>query len=149
MRIYLPESIGLRIRLIRIKDLVNEADFLSIGTNDLIQYLMGTDRSNIHLSEYLEPFQPAVLKVLDGIIKETKESGKEISICGEMAGDPGMAKILVGLGYRHLSLNPHLIDKVGEVIGRDTLKDLEKEVREILKVKTLAGIKQILSEGRR
>lgn len=130
-----------------IKDLVDEADFLSIGTNDLIQYLMGTDRSNIHLSEYLEPFQPAMLKVLDGIIKETKESGKEISVCGEMAGDPGMARILVGLGYKHLSLNPYLIDKVGEVIGQDTLEDLEKEVREILKIKTLAGIKQILSEN--
>ncbi|MBU0567538.1 phosphoenolpyruvate--protein phosphotransferase [bacterium] len=130
-----------------IKDLVDEADFLSIGTNDLIQYLMGTDRSNIHLSEYLEPFQPAMLKVLDGIIKETKESGKEISVCGEMAGDPGMARILVGLGYKHLSLNPYLIDKVGEVIGQDTLEDLEKEVREILKIKTLAGIKQILSKN--
>ncbi|MBU0567806.1 hypothetical protein KJ693_09430 [bacterium] len=79
--------------------------------------------------------------------KETKESGKEISVCGEMAGDPGMARILVGLGYQHLSLNPHLIDKVGEVIGQDTLEDLEKEVREILKIKTLAGIKQILSEN--
>lgn len=129
-----------------IKDLVDEADFLSIGTNDLIQYLMGTDRCNLHLSEYLEPLQPAVLKVLDSIIKETGESGKEISVCGEMAGDPGMARILVGLGYRHLSLNPHLIDKVGEVIGQNTLEGLEKEARELLKVKTLAGIKQILLE---
>jgi len=132
-----------------IEYLADEADFLSIGTNDLIQYIMGVDRNSNHLAELHEPFQPAVLKVLSNIIENTRQSDKEISVCGEMAGNPEVAKILVGLGYRYLSINPHNINKVGDAINEHNLKDLEKDARDILKAKTLANIKQVLSEGKR
>lgn len=131
-----------------IEDLADETDFLSIGTNDLIQYIMGVDRSNNHLVELSEPFQPAILKVLRDIIENTKQSGKEISVCGEIAGDVDMAKILIGLGYRSLSTNPHKIGKVGDAISECTLKNLQKEARDILKAKTLTNIKQVLSKGK-
>ncbi|MCK4814189.1 phosphoenolpyruvate--protein phosphotransferase, partial [bacterium] len=131
-----------------IEDLADETDFLSIGTNDLIQYIMGVDRSNRYLVELSEPFQPAILKVLRDIIENTKQSGKEISVCGETAGDVDMAKILIGLGYRSLSTNPNNIGKVGDAISECTLKNLQKEARDILKAKTLTSIKQVLSKGK-
>lgn len=129
-----------------IKYLADEADFLSVGTNDLIQYIMGVDRSNIHLVELSEPFQPAVFKVLSDIIENAGQSGKEVSVCGEIAGDPEVARILAGLGYRYLSINPYNINKVGDAISESTLKDLEKKARGVLKAKTLANIKRVLSK---
>ena len=80
------------------------------------------------------------------IVENTRESGKEISVCGEIAGDPKIAKILVGLGFRSLSINPYYINKVGDAISKCSLKDLEKKIENIFSVNTLANIKQILSK---
>lgn len=128
-----------------IKYLADEVDFLSVGSNDLIQYIMGADRSNTHMSELSEPFQPAILKVLSSIIKDAAESNKEISVCGEIASNSEMARILVGLGYRYLSINPYSINRIGDAISGQTLKDLEEEARAVLGAGTLSDIKRILS----
>ncbi len=127
-----------------VKEFLAEADFLSIGTNDLIQYVMGVDRANNYLMDLADPFQPAVIRVLKDIVVQTKGSDKEITICGEIAGDPAMTGILVGLGYRYLSINPYSIDGVGEVIRGHELKEFEEETDEILKVNTLENVKEIV-----
>ncbi|MGA1871675.1 MAG: phosphoenolpyruvate--protein phosphotransferase [bacterium] len=128
-----------------IRDFADEADFLSIGTNDLIQYIMGVDRSNIYLDELYEPYQPAILRVLKDIIDETRDTGKEISVCGEIAGDPEVAKILVGFGFRYLSMNPHMINKVGDALSEYTLGELERAADDIFKATTLASVRTLLA----
>ncbi len=128
-----------------IREFAAEADFLSIGTNDLIQYVMGVDRANNFLVDLADPFQPAVIRVLKDIVDNTKESGKDITVCGEIAGDPEMAGILVGLGYRHLSVNPYSFDGIGEVISAHESGDFERKADKILKANTLEDIKEIVA----
>ena len=128
-----------------IEHFIQEADFLSIGTNDLIQYVMGVDRANTHLEELADPFQPAVMKVLKHIIDKTKGSGKEVTVCGEIAGDPFIAGVLAGMGYRYLSINPYSIAGVGERLSSRKITDFENEVSRILEENTLNGIKNLVN----
>ncbi|MBI5623566.1 MAG: phosphoenolpyruvate--protein phosphotransferase [Elusimicrobia bacterium] len=128
-----------------VDDLAGEADFLSVGTNDLIQYVMGADRMNARLAEFHDPFQPAVLRVLRDIRAGTRLAGKEVSVCGEIASDPAVARVLVGLGYRSLSVNPHQAEKLAEALGSRTLAELEALAGEVLKAKTLAAARKLVS----
>ena len=121
----------------RIEYLAEEADFLSVGTNDLIQYLMGADRGNAHLIDLSNPLQPAVLKALDQIIKSTRKIKKELVVCGEMASDPELASILVGCGFRALSVNPNSLEKIGEVLSGSTILGLKRKYCRLFDMKTL------------
>ena len=129
-----------------VRHLADEADFLSIGTNDLIQYIMGVDRSNSHLVELSNPLQPAILKVLNDIAEMTRSVDTEVSICGEIAGDPEMATILVGFGYRYLSMNPHKLDPVGDAVSKYTLEELKKRAMSLLESKTLEDVRRLVAQ---
>ena len=83
-----------------------EVDFLSVGTNDLIQYTLAIDRTDERLSGHYEPREPAVLRLLRMIASAGRRSGKDLSVCGEMAADPLMVALLVGLGFRAFSMTP-------------------------------------------
>jgi phosphoenolpyruvate-protein phosphotransferase (PTS system enzyme I) len=83
---------------------VKVIDFASIGTNDLVQYLFAVDRNNANVADLYQPEHPIVLQVLKSLIDQTHETGKSLSICGEVAGDPEMLPWLVGLGFKHLSV---------------------------------------------
>jgi phosphotransferase system enzyme I (PtsI) len=120
--------------------LYEEADFLSIGTNDLIQYIMGVDRNNTHLGDLSSPFQPAVLKVLSEISRAVEMGGKEVVVCGEIASDPLMAQILVGLGYGNLSINIHRLTVVGDALAAYTRKELTDSARNLLAMPTLEHV---------
>jgi phosphoenolpyruvate-protein kinase (PTS system EI component) len=86
------------------RQLAAEVDFFSIGTNDLIQYLLATDRTSAEVAGYYEPLHPAVLHILKSILETAKAEGKTISVCGEMAGNPAYTELLLGLGARSFSL---------------------------------------------
>jgi len=86
--------------------LAAEVDFFSVGTNDLIQYLLAVDRTDPRVSALYEPLHPAVLRTLARIARTALASGRSLSVCGEMAGQPLQAMLLVGLGYRELSMAP-------------------------------------------
>ena len=120
-----------------IQYLADEADFLSVGTNDLIQYLMGADRGNAHLVDLSNPLQPAVLKALDQIIRSTRKIKKELVVCGEMASDPELAKLLVGCGFRALSVNPNSLEKIGEILASSTILGLKRKYSRLFDMKTL------------
>jgi phosphotransferase system enzyme I (PtsI) len=92
--------------------LADAVDFLSIGTNDLIQYLLAVDRSDPRVSRHYQPLHPAVLRTLRAVVEAGARRGVEVSVCGEMAADPLQALVLLGLGVRDLSMNPAAIPRV-------------------------------------
>ncbi|HSP86967.1 MAG TPA: phosphoenolpyruvate--protein phosphotransferase [Ignavibacteriaceae bacterium] len=98
------------------REFAHEVDFLSIGTNDLIQYLMAVDRGNDLVSGLYQEFSPAVIRTLHHIITEGNKAKKEISFCGEMAADTLAIPLLVGLGYKSLSMSPSTIPYAKRII---------------------------------
>lgn len=100
------------------KEFAMEVDFLSIGTNDLIQYLMAVDRGNDFVSDLYQEFSPAVVRTISHIVNEANKAGKTVSLCGEMAGDTLAIPLLVGLGLNSLSLSPSTIPYAKRIISK-------------------------------
>jgi len=106
-----------------LKTFLRYFDYLSIGTNDLIQYTLAIDRADESVAHLYDPLHPAVLRLVADTIAEGRAQGKEISVCGEMAGDVGMTRLLLGLGLRSFSMHPAQILAVKqEVLRADTAK---------------------------
>ena len=97
-------------------DLANEVDFFSIGTNDLIQYTLAVDRVNERVATLYNPMHPAVLQLLSSVAKSAKRAKIDISICGEMASEPEVTPLLLGMGFRTLSLAPPMLPEVKKII---------------------------------
>jgi len=96
-------------------------DFLSIGTNDLIQYTLAIDRADEQVAHLYDPLHPAILRLLADTIAQGVAAGKEVAVCGEMAGDPAMTRLLLGLGLRSFSMHPTQLLRVKqEVLRADT-----------------------------
>ena len=120
-----------------VEHLLEVADFISVGTNDLIQYLLAVDRTNESVASLYQPFHPAVLKTLKGIFKAGQDSGKEVSICGEMGGDPLATIVLLGLGNQgELSMEAHSIPKVKKVIRKISLEEARQMADHALSLKS-------------
>ncbi|MDJ0654780.1 MAG: phosphoenolpyruvate--protein phosphotransferase [Xanthomonadales bacterium] len=108
-------------------------DFLSIGTNDLIQYTLAIDRVDDQVGYLYDPLHPAVLKLLQLTIEGAQIAGKPLSMCGEMAGDPNYTRLLLGLGLRDFSMRPGSLLEVRQVINGANLEDLRQSVRRIMR----------------
>jgi phosphotransferase system enzyme I (PtsI) len=121
-----------------------EVDFASIGTNDLCQYLFAADRMNPELTEYCQPFAPALLRVLRQIIFAFNAADKEISLCGEMAGDPRATALLAGMGLRKFSMSASSIGQVKMTISQTDVKAAQKLAEEAIAVATQAEIMELL-----
>jgi phosphotransferase system enzyme I (PtsI) len=106
-----------------------QADFLSLGTNDLTQYVLAVDRGTSRVANLYDPFHPAVLRLIKMVADGGERYGKPVSICGEMAGDPLATILLIGLGLSSLSLSPGLIPEVKEII-RATTSEQARHVAE-------------------
>lgn len=119
--------------------LAKEVDFFSLGTNDLIQYLLAADRSNQYVQRYYDPLHPAVLLSLEYLASVTKQYGTDICLCGEMATDPVCLLALVGLGLRQFSLSAPYIPRLKEFIG---LIDTQKAEQLAQKFLTFADSKE-------
>lgn len=133
---------------IMINRLVSEVDFLSIGTNDLVQYLLTTDRMSSAMSPYYEPLHPAVLEVLSLLASAAVAAGKSISICGEMAGNPAYTALLLGLGFRKLSVSPAEILEIKNAIRSTNVQHAEEWARFVLQLDTVEQIKKCLYEAK-
>ena len=107
-------------------------DFLSIGTNDLIQYTLAIDRIDDNVNYLYDPLHPSVLQLIYNVIVAGKEFGIPISMCGEMAGDPEFTKLLLGLGLRNFSMEPTQIHEVRQEIRESTISLLENKAYDIL-----------------
>lgn len=113
-------------------DFAREVDFLSIGTNDLIQYLMAVDRGNDLVAELFQEFSPAVVRTLHHIVLEAKKSGKSVSLCGEMAADTLAIPLLVGLGLESLSMSPSTIAYAKRIIRSCSMANLKELAEDCL-----------------
>jgi len=113
-----------------------EADFFSIGTNDLIQYSLAIDRVNEHVSYLYEPLHPAILRNIKRVVDIAHKEGIEVGICGEMAADPLYTLIFLGLGLDELSMHPLAIPRVKKVLRRSTRTEGEGLLKEVLQFST-------------
>jgi len=116
--------------------LAKEANFFSIGTNDLIQYSLAVDRANEKVAYLYEPAHPAVLRLIRAVIDAAHQAGIKVGMCGEMAGDPSLALILLGLGLDEFSIPPQVIPELKYIIRAVSYKDSQNFANEIMKLST-------------
>ncbi len=140
MMVEVPSAVWLAARLAR------EVDFFSIGTNDLIQYLLAADRNNPKVAHLYEAFHPAVISALSEVINVARAADKEVGICGEMASDPLATLLLVGLGLDELSLSPLFIPVVRKLVREVDYQTARQTAREILQMSSVQEIKGYLIE---
>lgn len=126
--------------------LVKEVDYISIGTNDLIQYYLAVDRSNELVSYLFKPLHPSVLRLIKFIIDTAQRENKEVTVCGEMAADTLSAIVLLGLGLRKFSMNPIFIPRIKNVLRSVEYKTAEEVVKEALTLKTAQEIEECVIE---
>jgi phosphotransferase system enzyme I (PtsI) len=124
--------------------LAPRVDFFSVGTNDLIQYLLAVDRTDPRVSALYEPLHPAVLRVIQEIVRTAGASGLPLSLCGEMAADPLHALVLLGFGVRELSMSPAAIPRVKEAVRAVTLEAARDAALASLSLATAAEIEAML-----
>jgi phosphotransferase system enzyme I (PtsI) len=106
--------------------LAREVDFFSIGTNDLIQYSLAVDRNNEHVSYLYQPLHPAILRMIRFVLDCARDSGVEVSMCGEMAADRRYTPLLLGMGLRRLSVSPRSIPEIKNQIRSLEVRELEE-----------------------
>ncbi|MBN2577267.1 MAG: phosphoenolpyruvate--protein phosphotransferase [Deltaproteobacteria bacterium] len=124
--------------------LARRCDFLSVGTNDLMQYTFAADRENDAVAHLYQPLHPAVLRTLKSLAGSAQTADVPISICGDMAGDPFLTWILIGLGFRDLSMDPDRIPLVKAVVRGSSLSEAEALTAEALKLETEIEVSDLL-----
>ncbi len=130
-----------------ITDLLAEhSDFFSVGTNDLIQYLLAVDRVNDRIAHLYEPNHPAVMRALDFIFEAGRTRNIPVSVCGEMAGDPLYAGLLFGLGASELSLTWNVLPEIKFLLRRMKLSDAEELARKVVAAREPKNIENLLRE---
>lgn len=125
--------------------IVKEADFISIGTNDLLQYSLAIDRVNEHVAYLYEPFHPAVLRIIKTVADAASSAGVSVGVCGEMAGEPPYALIILGLGIDQLSMNAMSLLKVKRLIRSVTYAEAKKICKGILQLATAKEVEGFIS----
>jgi phosphotransferase system enzyme I (PtsI) len=129
--------------------ILSEVDFISIGSNDLIQYLMAADRDNPKVAHLCEPFNPAVMRLLAHVIRACNERGKPVTLCGEMAGRPRCFLPLFGMGLRSLSMSPAFVPSIKEMV-RQTDSHVAAEIaHKVLNMTTVGEVRGYLTRKTR
>ena len=128
------------------RELAREVDFISIGTNDLIQYTLAVDRSNNLVADLYRPTNPAVLRLIAEVIAAGEAENTDVSMCGEMAADPLMVPVLVGLGLRSFSMNPQAVPVVRALIRQLSFREAGQIARQAAKFVTARDVEEYLLE---
>ncbi len=126
--------------------LAQESDFLALGTNDLIQYTLGIDRSNPGMSDFYYPTHPGVIRMIRMTLLEAGRYGRPVTICGEMASNPLFTSLLLGLGVRNFSCAPRFIPIIKRTVRHLALLDCAEIAEHVLSLKTSADILAYLNE---
>ncbi len=129
-----------------IDEICREADFISIGTNDLVQYLIGVDRSNDHVAWLYTAKHPAVMRALKAISVGAQKTKCDISVCGNIAGDEELIKILIGLGINKFSMNPVKIPSIQRTIEAINTVEATKEAENLLKLGQVEEVREYFNQ---
>ncbi|OMF26735.1 phosphoenolpyruvate--protein phosphotransferase [Paenibacillus sp. FSL H8-0548] len=122
----------------------NEVDFFSIGTNDLVQYMMAADRTNEKVQYLQNCFHPSVLRMIQSVINTAHAHGKKVGVCGEMAGEKAAALLLVGMGIDELSMSATQLLSIRKIVAEYSLKDLEVLSKRVVQLSTAEEISEQL-----
>lgn len=126
----------------QLPQLADKVDFFSIGSNDLTQYLLAVDRNNPRVADLYDSYHPAVLKALKQIIETCLELDKPVTLCGEMAGEPGGAILLLAMGYRKLSMSGFNLSKIKWVIRKVSLEDARILLEEVIEMEHPSQVRE-------
>lgn len=145
LQLFHPVRVGCMIEVpsaaIVVDHLVKECDFLSIGTNDLVQYALAVDRSDHTLGEFFEPTDPSVIRLIKAITTEANKGQVPVSVCGEMASDPRFTALLLGLGVQELSVAPRYLPMIKNAIRRTSIVDAAHLADKVL---SMTSAKEVL-----
>jgi len=145
-----PLEVGIMVEVpsaaLQARQLAAKADFFSIGTNDLTQYTMAAERGNEHVGNLLTGPQPAVLRLIAETVGGAQAFGRWIGVCGELAGDPAAAILLVGLGVRELSMAPPLVPDVKAALRSVTLADAAEVAQRALDARDASAARRLAGE---
>jgi phosphoenolpyruvate-protein phosphotransferase (PTS system enzyme I) len=131
------------------EQLAREVDFFSIGTNDLIQYTLAADRNNETVSTLYSPGDPAVLRLIERVVRAAEKYNIAVNVCGEMSGDPLYTMLLLGMGIRQLSATPHSIPAIKRVIRSVTVEESVTVAQEAMRLETARDVNNYLRERTR
>jgi phosphoenolpyruvate-protein phosphotransferase len=147
----LPFRLGTMIEVpsaaVMIDEIVERVDSVSIGLNDLTQYLLAADRDDELVESYHDPLQPAVLRLVQRVILAADNRGKPVTMCGELAGDPLLARLLLGLGARRFSVSQSHYHRTVQLIRQLDLSEQQQVAAEALRVDSGAAVRQLLTES--
>jgi len=134
--------------LLTLDHMIGEVDFVSVGTNDLVQYLLAVDRDNAWVSTLYDPQHPAVLRALQTVAETSKKGGCPCSVCGDLSGDPAMAILLLGMGYDSVSVAPQFLPEIKYAVRRTTSETAREFVDQALAQDTSQGVRDVLGRIR-
>jgi phosphotransferase system enzyme I (PtsI) len=126
--------------------LASECDFLTIGTNDLIQYALAADRQDEHVGYLYHPLHPAIIRAVAQVVSAAQKAGKPVAMCGDMAGDPLLSWVLLGLGLRDLSMAPRQVPVVKSIIRATRLSEAAALLEQVLGLHTEEEVERVVSE---
>ncbi len=129
-----------------IDQLLGAVDFVSIGSNDLIQYLMAADRDNPRVSPLCEPLSPAVLRILHSVIRTSHLAHRDVTLCGEMAAQPAAFVLLLGMGLRRFSMSPSFIPSIKELASQVSLEQAQSILKRALRERETRKISRMVNE---
>jgi phosphotransferase system enzyme I (PtsI) len=127
--------------------LAREVDFFSIGTNDLIQYTLAVDRDNDLVNHLYEPLNPAVFRLIRSVIRAAKDAGKQVTLCGEMAGMPAYIPLLVGMGLTDLSMNPPALLEAKKTVRDMAFESWQSAARRACDLASPEEINRLIEHG--
>lgn len=134
--------------LLTLTDLCKEVDFVSVGTNDLVQYLLAVDRDNSRVASLYDPQHPAVVRALQKIATRAAEANCPASVCGDISGDPAAAVLLTGMGYTSVSVAPQFVPEVKHAVRRTSMKAARALVEDVLAQSSAEGVRARLDRFR-
>ena len=129
-----------------IEDILDEVDFVSIGSNDLLQYIMAADRDNPKVAHLCDPFSPAIYRLLNDVVAACTARDKPVTLCGEMAGRPRCFLPLFGLGIRQYSMSPAFVPPIKELVRAIDQPTAAAIAAEVLRMRTVNEIKTFMTD---
>jgi phosphotransferase system enzyme I (PtsP) len=132
--------------LLCIPALSRYADFFSVGTNDLTQYLLAVDRNNPNVARLYNPLDPAVIRALYGVIRDARRCGKAVSVCGEMAADPGSAILLLGMGLETFSMSASAVPRIKWLIRSFSSRRAKQVVHRAMRMECALSVRRMLDD---